>query len=156
MRSTYRVLAYLIAIEVVVQATMIAWALFGFTKWIDDGNTFNKSVLECEDCGWNFTAERGFMVHGLNGALLIPLLSLVLLIVSFFAKIPGGILWAAALFALVIVQSQVLPVLGHDYPVLGALHGLNALVVFGVAVMAGKRVTSGRRRATEEPAAAAV
>ena len=95
------------------------------------------------------------MVHGLNGVIIIPVLSLALLIVSFFAKIPG-VLWAAALFALVIVQSQVLPVLGRDYPVLGALHGLNALVVLGVAVMAGKRVTSGRRRATEEPAAAAV
>lgn len=155
MRTTYRVLAYLIAFEVVVQATMIAWAIFGFGQWIDDGNTFNKSVLECEDCGWNFTEERGFMIHGINGFMIVPLLSLVLLIISFFAKVPGGVKWAAILFALVIVQSQILPGLGRDYPIFGALHGLNALALFGVAVMAGKRVTSATTKA-EEPVATSV
>ena len=152
MKATYRILAYLIAVEVVVQATMIAWALFGFSKWIDDGNTFNKSVLECEDCGWNFAAERGFMIHGLNGALVIPALSLVLLIVAFFAKVPGGVKYAAVLFALVIVQSQILPQLGHDYPIFGALHGLNALLVLGLAVETGRRVGRASARA-EEPVA---
>lgn len=56
MTKTYRILALLIALEVVVQATAIAWAFFGFGKWIEAGNTFNKTVLECRDCGWNFTA----------------------------------------------------------------------------------------------------
>ena len=32
--------------------------------------------------------------------------------------------------------------LGQAVPGLGALHGINALVLFGVAVMAGKRVGS--------------
>ncbi len=35
------------------------------------------------------------MLHGMIGMMLIPLLALVLLIISFFAKIPGGVKWAA-------------------------------------------------------------
>ncbi len=46
-------------------------AFFGLGKWIADGNTFNKTMLECSDCPWNFTEERGFMIHGLNGFLII-------------------------------------------------------------------------------------
>ncbi|KQZ69999.1 MULTISPECIES: hypothetical protein [unclassified Nocardioides] len=153
MRNAYRVLAYLIALEVVIQASAIAWAFFGFGKWIEDGNVFNKATLDCDDCGWNFYAERGFMIHGLNGAMIIPAISLIFLVVSFFAKVPGGVKYAGILFVLVIIQSQVLPGLGHEYPIFGAVHGLNALLVFGLAVVAGHRVASTR---AEEPVPMAV
>jgi hypothetical protein len=141
MKKTYQIFAFLIALEVVVQATAIAWAFFGFGNWIDEGNTFSKAQLDCQDCPWNFTAERGFMIHGLNGMLIIPVLALIFLIISFFAKVPKGIHWALAVFVLVMVQSQLLPMLARDVSsAFGALHGLNALVLFGTAVMAGKRV----------------
>ncbi|RJS47061.1 hypothetical protein [Nocardioides cavernaquae] len=143
MRKAYQVLAFLIALEVVVQATAIAWGFFGFGVWIDEGNTFSKAQLDCRDCPWNFTAERGFMIHGINGFMIVPLLSLIFLIVSFFAKVPRGVWWAFAVFVLVMLQSQVLPGLARDVdPAFGALHGLNALVLFAAAVMAGKRVRS--------------
>lgn len=140
MKSTYRVLAYLIALEVVVQASMIAWAMYGFSKWIDEGGVFNKAKLEGDS--WSFFEERGFMVHGINGSLLVPLLALILLIISFFAKVPGGVKYAAVLVVLIILQAFVLPELGHEMPFFGALHGMNALVILAVAVMAGKRVTA--------------
>jgi hypothetical protein len=134
MRKTYRILALLVALEVVVQAAALAWAMFGLGAWIDEGNTFNKTMLECRDCPWNFTEERGFMIHGINGALVIPVLALALLIVSFFTRDKVLVRWAALTFGLVIVQSQVLPYAGRDYPVFGALHGLNALVLFATAL----------------------
>jgi hypothetical protein len=134
MRKTYRILALLIAVEVVVQAAALAWAMFGLGAWIDEGNTFNKTMLECSDCPWNFTEERGFMIHGLNGMILIPLLSLVLLVVSFFVRDKTLLRWAGLVFVLVMVQSQVLPYAGREYPVFGALHGLNALVLFAAAL----------------------
>lgn len=153
MKKAYKILAFLIALEVMVQASAIAWGIFGFSDWIDAGNEFSKADLDCEDCGWNFTAERGFMVHGLNGAMIIPLISLIFLVVSFFAKVPGGVKWALALFVLVILQSQVLPVLSHEVGSgFGALHGLNALVIFATAIMAGKRVSTATDR-TAEPVA---
>jgi len=88
MRSAYRVLAYIIAIEVVVQAAAIAYALAGLSKWVSDGGTLDKAAMESEDT--TFTGVVGFIVHGINGQMLIPLLAVILLIISFFAKIPGG------------------------------------------------------------------
>ncbi len=139
MRKTYRVLAMLIAIEVVVQAAAVAWALFGLGAWINEGNTLNKTMLECRDCPFSFTEERGFIIHGLNGALLIPVLSLALLIVSFFTRDKTLIRWAALTFGLVIIQSQILPYAGREYPVFGALHGLNALLLFLAALVTWRK-----------------
>jgi hypothetical protein len=73
--------------------------------------------------------------------MLIPLVALIFLIVSFFAKIPGGVAWAAGVFGLVVLQ-VFLGLFGHETPYLGLLHGANALAVFSVAFMAGKRVKS--------------
>lgn len=145
MAKAYTYFAYLIALEVVVQAGALAWGLFGFGKWIDEGNVFNKAVLECEDCGWNFASERGFMIHGLNGAMIIPLVALIFLIFAFFAKVPGGAKWAAIVFALVIIQSQVLPPLAREYSGFGALHGVNAILLLLAAIHAGRRVPAADR-----------
>lgn len=139
MRRTYRIVALLIAVEVVVQAAALAWAFFGLGKWIDDGNTFSKAMLECRDCPWNFTEERGFMIHGLNGFLIIPVLGLVLLVVSFFTKDTLLIRWAGITFALILIQSQLLPGLGREFPIFGALHGLNALVLFTAAIVTWRK-----------------
>jgi len=139
MRSTYRVMAYIIAAEVVVQAAAITFATFGFFKWIDDGNTFDKAVMEDESA--TFGGLGGFIIHGINGQMVIPLLALVLLVVSFFAKVPGGSRWAGTIVALVVIQ-VLLGIFSHEAPVLAPLHGINALILFSVAVMAGRRVTS--------------
>lgn len=140
MQKAYTALAHTIAALVVLQAAFIAWAVFGLGHWIDQGGTLDKSVLDCKDCGFNFTAERGFMFHGMNGMMLIPAVSLVLLIIAFFAKIPGGVKYAAILFVLILIQGQVLPALGHSTPAFGALHGMNALVIFALALWSGLRV----------------
>ena len=143
MRSTYRVLAYLIAAEVVIQASAIAYAVFGLTKYIDDGAVVDKATQET---GETFEGVVGFIVHGINGSTVIPAIALVLLVVSFFARIPGGVRWAGALVALVVLQVT-LGMFAHGLPLLGALHGINALAVFAVAVVAGRRARSGPMRA---------
>ena len=134
MRSAYRILAFLIAGLVVVQAAAIAYAVFGLTKWVEDGATLDKAAMESEET--TFDGVVGFMIHGMNGMMLIPLIALLLLIVSFFAKVPGGVTKAAVVLGLVVVQVA-LGIFGHDAPALGALHGLNALLLFGAATMAG-------------------
>jgi len=157
MQKTYRFLAYTIAVLVVVQAGAIAYAFFGLSDWIsNDNGVLNKQVLECEsDCDSLFTAEIGFLLHMfLIGTILIPLVSLILLIVSFFAKIPGGVKYAAFIFLLIVLQVIVLPALSREIdPAFGALHGINALVLMGAAAAAGRRVVV--RRADEAPAPAA-
>ncbi|MGB7818683.1 MAG: hypothetical protein WBL35_08100 [Ornithinibacter sp.] len=143
MRKTYRFLAFAIAVLVVVQAGALAWAYFGLSNWIDDGGVVNKAFLEKES-GGAFAAELGFAIHMFFvGLLLIPLTSLILLIVSFFAQVPGGVKLAATLFGLVVLQVIVLPMLSREVGSgFGALHGVNALVLLGVAIMAGQRASS--------------
>ena len=143
--KVYRFLALTIAVLVVVQAGAIAWGFFGVTNFINDGGVLDEEFLDCtEDCESIGSAEAGFAIHMFfNGLVLIPLCSLVLLIVSFFAKVPKGITLAATIFGLVILQVFVLPALSRSAGSgFGALHGINALVMMGVAIMAGQRASA--------------
>jgi hypothetical protein len=157
-RKTYQVLANTIAALVVVQAGAIAWAFFGLTNEIDkNGLVINKACLESDSgCGGGFTAEWGFAIHMFfNGTVLIPLVALILLIISFFAKVPGGVKLAAIIFGLIVLQVIVLPMLSREVGSgFGALHGVNALVLLGVALMAGKRASTAPVSPTTDPVAA--
>jgi hypothetical protein len=136
MRQTYKSLAHTIAGLVAVQAAVMVFAVAGLYGYITDGNTLSESTMESEP---DFTGAIGFMLHGMIGMMLIPLLALVLLIISFFAKIPGGVKWAGIVLGLVVLQVA-LGLFGHETPYAGLLHGLNALILFSVAVQTGRRV----------------
>jgi hypothetical protein len=123
MRSTYRVLALLVALGVAVQAMSIALGFF--------------IVLKDKNIGENI----GLELHGVVGETVIPLIAVVLLIVSFFAGIAGGVKWAAIVFGLVVLQ-VVLAFVASAAPAVGALHGLNALALIAVAGIAGRRVAN--------------
>ena len=152
MRTAYRVLAFVIAAEVAIQAAAIAYALFGLGLWVDGGGVLDKATMESDTT--TFTGDGGFPLHGINGEIVIPVLVIVLLVVSFFAKVPRGVMWAAVTLGLVVLQ-VLLGLFGHVVPFLGALHGINALLIFGVAVMAAMaaRGTTAAQR-TVEPSAA--
>ncbi len=140
MRSAYRVIAYVIAAEVAIQAAAVAYAIFGLGVWVDkNGGVLDKASMESD---LNFPGVVGFAIHGMNGMMLIPLIALVFLVVSFFAKVPGGVKWAGFVVLAVIVQVA-LGLFGHENAVFGIFHGLNALLLFSLAVMAGKRVQTG-------------
>ena len=135
MRRAYHVLAYVIAAEVVIQAMMMATAVSGLDHWIHDGATVNKKVIDGHP---SFTGSFGFPVHAINGEMLIPLIALALLVVSFFARVAGGTRWALYILGLIVVQ-VVLGVSQGDVPLLGLLHGANALAIFAVAVLTARR-----------------
>jgi hypothetical protein len=149
MRSAYRYLAHGIAGLVAIQAAVMVFAVAGLYGWISDGNTLTESTMTADEPP-DFTGAIGFMLHGMIGMMLIPLLALVLLIISFFAKIPGGVAWAAGVLGLVVLQVA-LGLFGHETPYAGMLHGLNALILFSVALQAGRRssVTSETTTAAE-------
>jgi hypothetical protein len=128
MRKAYQALAFLIAICVVLQATWIGLATFILIGDLDDGKTIDK----------NYDGNWADSLHGIFGTAVIPLLAIVLLIVSFFAKIPGGSKWAGYVFLAVVVQIF-LAFLAFGVPVLGFLHPINAFVLMGVAATAGRR-----------------
>jgi len=136
MRGVYRFLAGLIAIEVIVQAASMAFGVAALVLWVDEGGTFDKALLESDDA--EFDGLAGLIVHGINGMMIIPLLALALLIVSFFAKVSKGVLWAGLVLLFTVIQ-VVLGLLGHSYAIAGGIHGANALLLFGLAVMAFMR-----------------
>ena len=148
MKTVYRVLAYLIALEVVVHAATSAFAVFGLGKWIDGGGVLDKATVESHSA--NFTGVMGLVIHAINGQYVVPFLAVLLLMVSFFARVPMGVRWAALVFVLVIVQ-VFLGTFGHGIPQLGLLHGLNALLLFAVADIAARRT----RAALAQPRTAA-
>jgi len=143
--KAYRFLAFAIAVLVVVQAGAIAWGFFGVSNFITDGGVIDEEFLDCtEDCESIGSGDIGFAIHMFfNGLILIPLCSLVLLIVSFFAKVPKGVTYAAIIVVLVVLQVLVLPALSRSVGAgFGALHGINALAIMGTAIMAGQRANA--------------
>jgi hypothetical protein len=145
MRATYVWLTRLIALGVVLQAAFIAFGTFDIINAADDGKTFT------EDSGYN----TGQILHSIFGTGIIPLLALVLLIVSFFARIPGGARWAAGIFGLVVLQI-LLAFLSFPAPWIGILHGLNAFALAGVAGVAGRKAATATPGAPSTEAATAV
>ena len=143
--KAYRFLALAIAVLVVVQAGAIAWGYFGVSNFITDGGVVDEEFLDCtEDCE-SFGGEIGFALHMFFvGLVLIPLCSLLLLIVSFFAKVPNGVMMAALIVVLVILQVFVLPPLSRELGSgFGGLHGINALLIMGAAGGAAARAKPG-------------
>src|SRR3954464_15703649 len=110
MRTVYRVSAWIVAVEVLVQAAAISYAIFGLGKWIQEGGVLDKSVMESRVSA--FPEEVGFMVHGLNGMMVVPVAAVLLLVVSFFAKVPRGAALAGGVVGLTALQ-VLLGMFGH-------------------------------------------
>ena len=142
MKTTYRVLAILIPVLVAVQAAAIAAGTFGVLNAVDDGTPFTESS----------DPNLGQIVHS-TGAMAIALVSLLLLLVSFFARIEGGVKWAGFVFLSVVFQ-WVIAILSFGAPALGALHGLNAFVMFGLGSSATAAASRSMRSPTSSPASA--
>lgn len=144
MKRAYRIIAYLIAAGVVLQAAFIAFGVFGLAHDIDAGAVVDS----------NYDGNAGWMLHAVNGEMIIPLLAIGLLVVSFFARVPRGIRWAGTVFGLVVLQVM-LAFFAFGASVVGLLHGVNALALFTTAVLAGRRVGPAADPAPE-PAAQSV
>ena len=135
MKQAYRILNYLLSLEVLIQAAVIAWYAFGVYKYADDNGSISHHQLE--DGG--FDGHAGAVIHAVNGFMIIPFIALVLLVVSFFAKIPGGVRLAVVTFVLVVVQAFVLPELSAKAPAVGMLHGAVALAILALTIISARR-----------------
>lgn len=138
MRATFRVLAYILAGLIVVQAAVMAWAITGLGAWVAGGGVLDADALESGET--LFPEVAGFMLHGMNGTMTIPLVALAMLIVSLFTKVSAVKRWAALVFLLVGIQIA----LGtfarmQGIPLLGLLHGMNALLLFTSVLIAASR-----------------
>jgi len=136
MKTVYRVLAYMIALEVLFQGAMIAFAVFGLRHWIDEGGVLDRAIVQNHAEG--FSEVVGFQLHATNGQLIVPAIAVLLLISSFFAKVSRAVAWALIVLLSVVVQ-VLLGLFAIDAPALGILHGINGILLFAFAVVAARR-----------------
>jgi len=137
MTRAYRILAIAIPVLVGVQAAVIAFGQFGIESWVGDGHSYTEQAQESGDA----TGALGIDLHGVIGMSVIPLVAIALLVVAFLVRQPGAVRWAAIVLLDVVVQVG-LAVVAGSVPALGLLHGLNAFVLFGLAMMAAQRGVS--------------
>jgi hypothetical protein len=126
-RAVYRILAMIIAAGVVVQAAAITFAMFDIEHKTDDGVFYTKD-----------TENGGIALHQVLGERVIPVVALAFLIVAFFARIPGGVKWAAITFGVLVLQI-ILAYAGKPVPFIGVLHAINAFALAAVASIAMRK-----------------
>ncbi|MFD6179325.1 MULTISPECIES: COX15/CtaA family protein [unclassified Isoptericola] len=142
MRQVFRTLAYVVAAGVVVQAAVIVYAVAGMGLYIDDGGVLDQAAMEQVFAGEQvFPEQNGMVLHGMNGMMVLPIVALLTFVASFFAGVRGAWRWGLAILLLVALQAT-LGIAGHSVPFLGGLHGVNALLLFGVSLYTGWRVAA--------------
>lgn len=153
MLVTYRVLAYAVAVLVGAQAAFHAWSSSGLGLFVAQGGVVDKAFMENTGGELPFPEIAGFMLHGMNGMVVIPVVALALLVVSFFTKARGLSIRAAIVLGLVALQ-VFLGLAGHSLSLAAMAHGFNALVLFAAALVAAHAATKairGHRSDTETP-----
>ena len=149
---TYRIFAYLVALEVFVQAATHAYGSAGLGHWIyADGHTVTKATLE-EHSDVDFTGRWAGILHGENGAMLVPLLAIAFLVVGFVTRkhVDRGLRWSGIVLGLVVVQVA-LGFVSLVVPQMAMLHAVNALLLLLAALHAARLP---ERRPGSEPTGA--
>jgi hypothetical protein len=129
-KKVYRGLALLVALGVVAQAAAIAYAWFAVIGDLEAGSVLTD----------DFEGNAGHAAHGIVGMMVIPLAALLLLVVSPFTKVRGASK-RAGLVLLAVVAQVVLAIVSFSAAAVGALHGVNALVVLGAALLAARGIS---------------
>jgi hypothetical protein len=123
MVKVFKGIAQLIALGVLLQASFVAAAWFQAINDVDDGLTITE----------DYEGNLGHTLHGITGMMIMPLLGLILFILAFFVKRQGAVKWAGFTLLAIVVQ-VILAFVSFGVPIIGALHGINAFVVFGMAL----------------------
>lgn len=140
MRKLYVILAWVVAIGVVVQAAAIALGVSGMVHYVRGGGVVDSGLLAPGDRPFAFSGEIGFLIHALVGGLVIPIAAFLLMLGSFFVKRPRARLWGVVVFGVAFLQVMA----GYsltDVPYLGLFHGANALILLVTALLAARTAT---------------
>lgn len=145
MVKAYKTVAQLIGLGVLLQAAFVAAAWFQTLNEVDDGLTITK----------DYDGNTGHLLHGIVGMTVLPLLGLILFVLAFLVKLPQSVKWAGLTFLAIVVQ-VLLAFISFGVPIIGALHGLNAFVVFGLALNTVRHASAEAGAATPAGAPATV
>ncbi|RSZ65537.1 hypothetical protein EAH68_01925 [Corynebacterium hylobatis] len=133
MRTAYRVLAAVIILLVVVQAAGTAWFTSGLARHLIAGGTIDSAEIDINNLP--FTAVWGVIIHMISGLYVIPALAIILLIIGYLTHDRKALTLAMAVTVLVAIQVA-LGLGAKALTGLAFLHGVNALLILGVTVLA--------------------
>jgi heme A synthase len=128
LRTIYRYWTLLVALAVILQVGFAAYGAFYSASKLDDqtGSDETNNITE-KVFGHGFDIHRGL-------GYIIFLAALILFLLALGAGLGRPrIWWNLALPILVAVQIALFAWGGYDVPVLGFFHGVNALVIAGLA-----------------------
>ena len=113
--------------------------LSDFVGWLpmEDGGEVNKAIFDSwEDNPPTWRGSGGFALHGIDGMMVIPLITIVFLVVSLLAakQVQGAAQRAGILFVMVALQ-VFLGLSSHDVVALAPLHALNGFGIFAMAIL---------------------
>ena len=135
-RNTFRWLSATVFGLVVVQVALAAFGAFDAVHKADKMPISKKAI------------EDGFSAHGIVGTLIV-LLMLVLLIVALVGRPgPEQTKLAGLIFGLGVIQ-LLLGLVSTSAPLLGLLHGLNALAIFSTTGLLAHRAWTAQGRPAE-------
>lgn len=140
MRSVYRYLTSVLFVAIVVPVGLAGYGAFHAIHAADKHPVTKKTI------------ENGFNAHGALGSLIAVALLLMLIVAAAGRLGSKWIKWSAGLFLLGVVQF-VLGVASTSVPWLGALHPVNALVIYAASAFIAHRAWTEKHRA--KPAAIA-
>ena len=134
MRSAFRWLTSVLFVLVVVQVGLAGYGAFNAIHKADNHPVTKKTI------------ENGFDPHGVVGTLVL-LAMLALLIVALAGHIgPAAVRFTAVLFGLGILQ-LILGLVSTSVPVIGFLHGINALAIYAASGLLAHRSWTADRAA---------
>ena len=123
MNSAFRMWASIVSLAIIIQVGLASYGAFNAVDKATDQGTIGKDAV-----------SDGFGAHAGLGYIIF-LAALILLILAFLSRRAGGpprVKWSGAILGLIVVQI-LLAWAGGASAWLGVLHGMNALLVAGVA-----------------------
>jgi hypothetical protein len=128
LRKAYSAVGALLILEYLTQFYLIATALFTLVQaWHQSaGNPTSKAIYDSFK-----NADAIASIHVFNGYYVIPITTLVLVGLSFAARLPRRTSWLTSLLLVLLLLQMALVWLA--IPGVTALHALNAIVLLGLA-----------------------
>lgn len=131
MKVTYRVLAWVICILVMVQAATHAWFSAGAGRFLAEGGTLDLSGAS----GMQFPEVLGVIIHGMSGMYVIPVVAIAFMVVGYLTHSRYGLVIAVVTAVLIAIQVA-LGLGAANTAFLALFHGMNALLIFAAALYA--------------------
>jgi hypothetical protein len=148
-QRVYRILAVLIAVGVVVQATALAYFVSGLNRYLTRGHAVVYQSMLYSATEW-LDEGVGVPIHLATVFVVIPALAVLLVLVAFVTRVRGAVTWATIILVTTALQAW-LDVVGAERPAGAAGYELVTFAVFTVALSAALWISRRLRAGIADP-----